>query len=303
MNLPMIATLDLNLLRVFQVMMEERNVTRTGERLGLTQSAVSHALNRLRTALDDELFLRSAEGMRPTPWACESGPKISQALWQIQQALEPIDFAPQDSNRLFNICTTPYVSAILLPKVVARCRNEAPHIEFALQLWNRSMVEHLDSGQIDLAVGALPTASERYASEPLFDERMVWVMSLNHPLLDEARRGRLRADRNLVIISAGDTSGLEGLGGPPAAASRCEAVSMSAPDSHSAIAIAARSDVIALAPSRLARSYAGQLPIALVEPPQDAQALHIRSVWRRDHGEHPALSWLRAVFREESVKC
>ena len=95
--------LDLNLLRVLDVMLEERSVTRTGSRLGLTQSAVSHALNRLRYTLNDELFLRGPAGMQPTPRAVEMGPQVHAALNQLQAALSPADFDPATSERRFSI--------------------------------------------------------------------------------------------------------------------------------------------------------------------------------------------------------
>src|ERR1700750_1224991 len=85
---------DLNLLRVFDVLLEERSVTRTGVRLGLSQSAVSHALNRLRYMLNDELFMRGPAGMQPTPRAVEMGPQVHAALNQLQAALAPTDLHP-----------------------------------------------------------------------------------------------------------------------------------------------------------------------------------------------------------------
>src|SRR4051812_28160958 len=111
-------TLDLNLLRVLDVMLEERSVTRTGARLGLTQSAVSHALNRLRYVLNDELFLRGPDGMQPTPRAVEMGPPVHAALNQLQAALAPSDFDPTTSERRFSIVSGAYANAILVPPLV-----------------------------------------------------------------------------------------------------------------------------------------------------------------------------------------
>src|SRR5690242_3185465 len=95
--------LDLNLLRVFDVLLEERSVTRTGARLGLTQSAVSHALNRLRYVLEDDLFVRGSAGMSPTPRAVEMGPQVHAALNQLQSALAPSDFHALTTERRFAV--------------------------------------------------------------------------------------------------------------------------------------------------------------------------------------------------------
>src|SRR6201986_2782048 len=94
-------SLDLNLLRLFDALAEERSVTRAGARLGMTQSAVSHALNRLRHALDDELFVRTSDGMRPTARAVEIGPSVRAALGNLQAALTPQVFEASIAHRRF----------------------------------------------------------------------------------------------------------------------------------------------------------------------------------------------------------
>src|SRR5215469_3725673 len=114
----MLATLDLNLLRVFDVLLEERSVTRAGARLGLTQSAVSHALSRLRYHLDDELFQRDAQGMQPTRRALEIGPAVHTALAQLQSALTPADFDPKTSDHRFSVIGGAYACAVLMPALV-----------------------------------------------------------------------------------------------------------------------------------------------------------------------------------------
>src|SRR5579871_4711653 len=97
------ASLDLNLLRVFDAMADEHSVTRAGARLGLSQSAVSHALGRLRAMLEDPLFVRGPEGMRPTPLALEIAPRLRQGLVQLQEALSPTAFDPAQTARRFTI--------------------------------------------------------------------------------------------------------------------------------------------------------------------------------------------------------
>ena len=114
---------DLNLLRVFDVLLEERSVTRAGARLGLSQSAVSHALNRLRHALNDELFVRGPSGMLPTPRAAEIGVRIHGAMGQLQAALAPAEFHPQTSTRKFAIAAGGYAAAVLAPPLAGTSRR------------------------------------------------------------------------------------------------------------------------------------------------------------------------------------
>src|SRR5947209_6259307 len=118
--------LDLNLLRIFEALMDERSATRAGARLGLTQSAISHALNRLRYVLQDELFVRSPDGMQPTERATEIAPRLRQGLLQLQLALAPSEFIPARTERRFTVTCTEYAGAVLLPPLIARLRAEAP---------------------------------------------------------------------------------------------------------------------------------------------------------------------------------
>src|ERR1700722_8905583 len=126
MNSMHLANLDLNLLRVFDVLLEERSVTRAGARLGLTPSAVSHALSRLRYHIGDDLFRRDAQGMQPTRKALEIGPSLHAALAQLQSALTPADFDPVTSDHRFSVVAGAYACAVLMPPVVAALQARAP---------------------------------------------------------------------------------------------------------------------------------------------------------------------------------
>src|SRR5260370_19097903 len=117
--------LDLNLLRVFEALIEERSATRAGSRLGLTQSAISHALNRLRYVMKDELFVLGPDGMQPTERATEIPPRLRQGLLQLQLALAPSEFAPERSDRRFTLTCTEYARAVLMPTLIARLTEAA----------------------------------------------------------------------------------------------------------------------------------------------------------------------------------
>src|SRR4051812_30365405 len=136
-------TPDLNLLRVFDVLLEERNVTRAGARLGLTQSAVSHALNRLRYSLNDELFVRGPSGMQPTPRALEMGPQVHAALNQLQAALATPDFDPRPSERRFTVAAGVYACGVLAAPLVSRLAEEAPLSELAIVERSGDVAERL----------------------------------------------------------------------------------------------------------------------------------------------------------------
>src|SRR5258706_15151671 len=119
-------SLDLNLLRVFEALIEERSATRAGSRLGLTQSAISHALNRLRYVLKDELFVRGPDGMQPTERAAEIAPRLRQGLMQLQLALAPSGFVPERTDRRVTITRTPDARPGAFPALLSRRRGGGP---------------------------------------------------------------------------------------------------------------------------------------------------------------------------------
>src|SRR5579859_5952434 len=184
MNAMHSASLDLNLLRVFDVLLEERSVTRAGARLGLSQSAVSHALSRLRYHLGDELFQREAQGMQPTRRALEIGPSLHAALSQLQSALTPADFDPATSDHRFHVVAGAYACAVLMPPLAAELQRRAPHVLLQIAENPPDLVEQLDAGEADFVVSGFAGAPERFARERLMTEALAWVVRAGHPLCD-----------------------------------------------------------------------------------------------------------------------
>ena len=308
-------TLDLNLLRVFDALAEERSVTRAGERLGLTQSAVSHALNRLRYALEDELFLRGPDGMTPTPRAVEIWPELKRGLLQLQHALTTTEFVPAEADRIFRISASSYIGEVLMPRVVARVREAAPQVQIHIRALGPNVAENLDNGQVDLAIGFFGRISDVFMRETLFEERLVWAVRADHPVgrgtvsLKELQR------LPLVILTPGERATGERTNRlleprvlweemssdqNPLGRGARQRLRVGVDNVHAALAIVAASDLVSLVPRRLARSYSDAMGLTLIDPPEAPPAAAIESVWRADQNAHPALSWLRSILREEA---
>lgn len=276
-------------------MMEEGSATRAAQRLGLTQSAISHALKRLRTALNDDLFVRVSDGMRPTAWADEAAPLLAEALLQIERALAPRQFSPGDSRRIFHVCAASYAAGLLLPRAVARCRREAPNATLAVRAWDQTSADSLDTGRTDIAIGIFKAPPERFESETLFEDRLVYAVRT-----DLAGRSSFP---NIVTVDYPEGIGECELRAPADMPNGRPSAAAIAPDWHSAIAIAANSNLAAIAPERLVRAYQAHLCITCVPPPHDPPRLHIRALWRRESSTHPAIIWLRDILREEAAHC
>ena len=123
---PKLGAIDLNLLVVFDAIMRDRSVTRAGQRLGLSQPAMSHALTRLRHMLKDDLFVRSPNGMIPTPRAEELATPIRMALDGLQQSLEPVEFEASKAARTFHIAVDNYSAVVLVAPIAAHVAKIAP---------------------------------------------------------------------------------------------------------------------------------------------------------------------------------
>ncbi len=314
--------LDLNLLRVFDALIEERSVTRAGERLGLTQSAISHALSRLRYVLDDDLFVRGAEGMQPTRRASEIAPRLRQGLLQLQLALTPADFVPEQTSRRFTVICGEYVGAIFVPALVARLREAAPRAEIRIRPSNRGVAEPLVAGRADLAIGSFRRVPEWFAAERLFEETRVWVLSDRHPAAwQELTLERLAELPHIIISATGEDEqavagyvvdhGLERLvmrsevgllQGALAARGLTRVIGLTTPHFLAALAVVSHSDMTAPLPRRLAAAFAGAYRLKLFEPPYASPPFEIMALSHREHGNEPAILWLRDLVRRVAAE-
>src|SRR5690349_17340166 len=173
---------DLNLLIVFDAVMRERNVTRAGQSIGLSQPAMSHALNRLRYMLKDELFVRTPEGMVPTPRAEQLALPLRNALSQLQMALEPEAFVPAEAERRFALAVNNYAAVVLVAPLVAAVTVSAPRVELDLRpSGTLDVVERLDRGELDAVIGTFDSLGERFAQRALLDDPFIAVMRRGHP--------------------------------------------------------------------------------------------------------------------------
>ncbi|HEY4200148.1 MAG TPA: LysR family transcriptional regulator [Devosiaceae bacterium] len=202
-----LSAIDLNLMVVFNAIMDERNVSRAGQRLGMSQSATSNALNRLRHMLKDPLFVRSVEGMQPTAKAIELAGPVSEALHQFQTALEPELFEPDAMNWTFNIAISDLASVVLLPHLAPLLANTGVNVRFWPKI-NQLIPIQIDSNKVDFALGVVSSTSRRLERTLLFKDRYVCLMREGHPLSGGMSAEQFLAADHLAVRSSGDTGNL-----------------------------------------------------------------------------------------------
>lgn len=185
-----LASVDLNLLVVFEALYQTRNVTAAGRRLNRAQPSVSNALARLRILLNDPLFVRSSGGMSPTPRAHQLMPQIQQVLEQIHLALAPpAHFDPATAGqRRFTLAAGDYADILLLPAIISRLRQTAPGIDIRVSRLDRhNIYRQLDRGEVDIALGGHLSGAESHYVRTLFEEHLVCIASRSHPQLADGR--------------------------------------------------------------------------------------------------------------------
>jgi DNA-binding transcriptional LysR family regulator len=307
--------LDLNLLRVFDALMAEQSVSGAAIRLSITPSAVSHALARLRYLLKDQLFVRGPRGMQATPRAAEIGPRLRDGLHQLEMALTPLDFVPEESTRAFTIACSSYICAVLIPEVIARLRHEAPQATVAVRTWAPGLTDELEAGRVDVLIGDFEHVPERFELDALFSDRPVWMLGRDYlqpkraedeppallPRLAALQEGAppemgpVIAENGLVRrVALDEQSGVIGV--PPG---KFDSAPILATIPYSSVAplIVKHADMAALLPERLAQIFAAHFELDLVPASNALPETRIGAVWHREHGRHPALVWFRALLR------
>lgn len=292
--------LDLNLLLVFHQLMIERRVSATADTLGVSQPAISNALRRLRLLLGDDLFIRAARGMEPTPFAERIAQPIAHALDTINEALsnKPA-FEPATSDRAFTLGMTDIGEIYLMPRLLARLGDLAAGV--TLSTVRNSAVdirEEMERGHVDAAIGLLPHLQGGFFRQRLFTQKYVCVMGGHHPLAanDSLTIEDFSAADHVVVVAAGTGHGeadklmqRKGI---------IRRVRLTVPHFVAVGHILHSSDLIATIPERLATQLAEPFhlryfahPVVLPEPSIDL-------FWHAKMHRDPANQWLRRLIFE-----
>ncbi|MBC9251918.1 LysR family transcriptional regulator [Pseudomonas alcaligenes] len=287
-----ILTFDLNLLRVLDALLRERNVSRAAERLALSQPAVSNALSRLRDQLGDPLLVRVGRSMQPTPRALALEGPIRDALQHIEQSLsEGAPFDPASSRQRFRIAVTDYVELILMPRLLRLLSEKAPGLRIDIQHLSPTLpAEALDKGELDLVLGRFESVPPRFRSQRWLSETLQLAAHREHAQLGAG----LDLDSFLKLrhlwVHGGQTRGMVEQWLGERGLSR--EIVYTTPNYLQAAHIVASSELVAVLPTRLARYFASLLPLQLHELPFELGPFHLDVVSLGLRQCDAALQWL-----------
>lgn len=298
-------TLDLNLLRVFDTVMVERNVTRAAAQLAMSQPAASNALRRLREAVGEDLFVPGPAGVTPTPHAASLWPAVREALAGLQEAFEPQDFDPREGGRLFTMLMADATASVLVPPLLSNLERLQARVELRVEpLTSRDPRAPLERGSADIAVGFFPDVERLLAAsgdlgdfrlDELYRCEYVCTMRRGHPL---ALKPEFTLDdycgaRHARVNFAGRPHGfvdeaLTRLG-------RSRRVALTLNHFSTAARVVRQTDLLSVFP----RSYvevsgvAGDVEIRT--PPFELPLIEVGLLWHRRRERDVAHRWLRRM--------
>lgn len=285
-------SVDLNLLPVFAAIMDAGQLSRAAEQLGMSQPAISAALQRLRHTFRDDLFVRTRQGMEPTPRARELHAQLAPQLNALRDALDPGNrFDPATSERHFRIISVDYFEMVVLPPLLARIRKQAPDVQLEIITSSDTMTDDLHKARADLAVDAFLPDDDRLQREVLLEEELVVVARKDHPMLKgRCSKTQFLKAEHVVLPDRNRRLPLDQILNAPGWQRRTGArVTQFA----SMLATAAGSDMIATAPKRLANQYAAALNIQVLPFPVPIPPVPIYLLWSPSQDQDPAHQWLR----------
>jgi DNA-binding transcriptional LysR family regulator len=290
--------LDFRLLRVFSTVMQERSLTRAATRLGISQPAVSQSLGRLRTALDDTLFLRSGARLIPTARAERIAGPVAEILATWERGLRASDdFDPATAEREFACMITDLGAILMLPRLLAHLRAVAPGIRLrAMALESGDIAAGLESGRVDLAIGPFPRMPDGVYQQRLFDDDYVCLVRARHPLLRRPLDAETyRHAEHLVVSTAGSAHAFSPLvEATIAALVPANRIRLRAHSFSAAAFLIRDSDMLLTLPRRSGHVVAAPLGLKVLEVPLPLRRLEIHQYWHERQHRDPGHAWLRA---------
>jgi len=291
--------LDLNLLTVFDAIYVEGNLTRAASHIGMSQPAMSNALNRLRHVTKDDLFVRDGRGLHPTPVATELAPIIRQALNLLELGLETTPGLKAGRLQAFSIAGLDYYEVVILPRLLAVIEDRAPGTTVKAVTGNSTDMEKpLRFGDIDLLIDYVPLGDKEFRCEVLFVETRVVLM-------DKDTMG----DRTSISLEEFATSGhvnragregderLDDIDTMLGKAHRRRDIQVTINNWLAMPAVLAGTKLIGVAPSRIAELYAPGFGLAVVPLPLEVRPIPMYMIWHESRDDHHAHRWLRAQLK------
>jgi DNA-binding transcriptional LysR family regulator len=284
--------MDLNLIRPFCVLLEERHVSRAAERCEVSQPTMSRLLDRMRATFNDELLVRSGRRFEATPRAQRLLIELRELLERIDVVVTGAPFTPEHCDTTFRLATTDYASAVLVPALLNDLEKLAPNGALEIAAWNDRTFADLTAGRIDVAIGSATDAPDELHCEKLFDDDYVCMVAAGHPL--RGQRPQLATYLTYAHVVIDVTRGLQPpIDQPLANLGLRRRVGYRTPFLSSAILAVERTSMILTVPRRLAACYATTAHVRTVAVPRELSTLVYYLIWHKRLDSSAAHAWFR----------
>ena len=292
------AKLDIDWLNVFIEVYRTQSVSRTAEHLGLAQANASIALNKLRAHFRDRLFVRTARGMEPTPYATQIYPDIAATVQKLAElAGAPRVFDPATTQRIFRIGMTDISEIVVLPTLANHLRRVAPGIVIEAERTTSESSRRLEAGEIDLAVGFMPQLEAGFYQQVLFRQNFVCLSAVDHPRIRaKPTRQQFLAEGHIVVTTSGTGHAI--VDKVMAQKGYERRIVLKVPSFLGVARLVAQTELLVIVPRRLGEALARQERVRLLEPPVPLAAFAVKQHWHERFHTDPANVWLRQVLAE-----
>lgn len=289
--------LNLEYLRVLNSVLATKSVTQSAKDLGVTQSAVSHSLKRLREILDDEIVFRQGNSMELTAKA--QGMKVPLKNWleQLESILNIEEFDPTTSKKVFYIATTDIVEHLLVPGVIRILQEKAPNIQLRFLRWEYERIQNdLLNSQIDMAIGVRSFDSPNILQKVLYNETFISIAKKGHPIL----KGKMSLEKFLSYphVMTGPGDGRGAVDNYLARLNRKRDLLYTVNSFSSAPSLVENSECILTAPSRFLKYIEKRHKVEIFDTPLEMNAFGVKLYWAKKHHNDAANKWLREIFYE-----
>ncbi len=290
-------TFDLNLLVVFDAVLRERSATGAAAKLNMTQPAVSQALSRLRGTVKNDLFVRTPDGMEPTPYAVGLADPVRRALQELSAALDgAAEFQPATAERAFTVAVNNHSALVIAPHLAMAVTAAAPGVTLDLRASGTlNVADQLDRGDLDMAIGGLAAPGERFADIRLFEDGFAAILRRGHLAASSGGTITVEALANvphLAVSSTGEGTGF--VDEELAQRGLMRRIALRAPLLATG-AVLAQSEMVAVLSARAAREFARYAPLKVLELPFASPRLTTALLWHRRFDDVAAHRWLRNV--------
>lgn len=293
-----LSKIDLNLLVALDVLLEERHVTKSAERLGLSQPAMSRTLSRLRSVFDDPLIVRVAKGYAPTSRAEQLSGPLKAALSEIRGVFAESEFNPATAVNTFRLSTLDYSELVVFPELISRIRTAAPLVQMEVLQRSIFSTDEIIDGSTDISIGLMPGPLPKHCMvQKLLEDDYACVMHKNHPIANEVLtiENYLRFPHSIIHTGKSPGSYIDDA---LAQLGHTRRIVKRSPHFIASLFSIGKSDLLQTVPRRLATPLLAPADLVLHDLPFSLKPMVLSQIWHARNTNNPQHQWLREQVYE-----